>query len=485
MEEIGPPTETLPETPLVTSVPRLSTNPKGNHSNARAVVTELSRLVNEISEDNRQYFVHQVQNLNFAVKNWEDAIVKRKKDQYRQKMEETIAKWNKRVARVRTKNDWAKNIPTINTKTHHSHGLVGEFIAKGGDTFHGDIMNDEAGKSVSLCTHGKHTKRPCCVLLPETLEDFLAVKIKEPNCWTLDETVLMVKRKNQKAQLIDALSLKCQQVASEYCKSSESLCGKLIPMKKILQYLPRNVRKSYTQDIIYKLCVLVYGLMHPNTIAYCQTPTCTYAQIGIIPSIIKTHDRHDSIYCEYCRAIHNVHAHKMICPDPKCETTFCGICKMSPYHDKSVCQGPKPDPNMDDETYRIMCQTTRPCPGCKARAEKTEGCDHIKCVCGTDWCWRCLQKLDPANPYRHTCLGTVIAGRPDGAFHDIDDWGQHQQADNWVNHIEIPVQGWGPPPEIEDVEEVDENPIRVDQIHFVAIDNNVGDESDDETDYFG
>ena len=475
MEEVvseQQPNVPIDQTTTITTIARISTKPTENHSNARAVVTELNRLITELPEDKKQYFSTYLATLDRSVKLWEEATVKRKKDTHRQKMEEAISRWNKCVARIRAKNEWAKNIPTINTKTHHSHGMVGPFIAKGGDTFHGDTVSDEATKSVSLCTHGKHTKRPCCVVLPDTLEDFLSVKITEPNCWTLNDATLTIKKKNQRTQLIDALSLKCQQVASPHCKSTGPLCGKLIPLKKILRYLPRNVRKSYTQEIIYKLCVLVYGLAHPNTISYCQKPTCTYARIGIIPPVIKPHDRHDSIYCEQCTAMHNVHAHKMTCPDPTCGLTFCGICKMSPYHDTSVCQGPKPDPTMDDETYRILCQTTRPCPGCKARAEKTDGCDHIRCLCGTDWCWRCLQKLDPANPYRHSCLGTVVAGRPDGAFHDIDDWGQDQ---HW-NQAPIAVQGWGP---AEVPEEVDENPIQVNQIHFVIVNDVVGDESDE------
>lgn len=34
---------------------------------------------------------------------------------------------------------------------------------------------------------------------------------------------------------------------------------------------------------------------------------------------------------------------------------------------------------------------TKKCPTCKQSVEKVEGCDYIYCVCGKDFCWRCLK----------------------------------------------------------------------------------------------
>jgi hypothetical protein len=50
--------------------------------------------------------------------------------------------------------------------------------------------------------------------------------------------------------------------------------------------------------------------------------------------------------------------------------------------------------------YRIILTTTK-CPGCKMRVKKLDGCNHIQCICGTDFCYRCGEKTD--DEYEHIC----------------------------------------------------------------------------------
>ncbi|KAK5996603.1 Putative ariadne-like RING finger-like protein [Cladobotryum mycophilum] len=46
--------------------------------------------------------------------------------------------------------------------------------------------------------------------------------------------------------------------------------------------------------------------------------------------------------------------------------------------------------------------TTIPmCPGCGVATEKTSGCDHITCPCGTHWCYACGEATDPGEIYTH------------------------------------------------------------------------------------
>ncbi|KAK4199561.1 hypothetical protein QBC40DRAFT_254894 [Triangularia verruculosa] len=41
-------------------------------------------------------------------------------------------------------------------------------------------------------------------------------------------------------------------------------------------------------------------------------------------------------------------------------------------------------------TRKLMGQMGwKRCPRCKAGVEKTEGCNHITCLCGVEWCYRC------------------------------------------------------------------------------------------------
>lgn len=44
---------------------------------------------------------------------------------------------------------------------------------------------------------------------------------------------------------------------------------------------------------------------------------------------------------------------------------------------------------------------TKPCPGCAVAVEKTGGCDHIACPCGTHWCFTCGQAFPEDDIYRH------------------------------------------------------------------------------------
>jgi len=48
------------------------------------------------------------------------------------------------------------------------------------------------------------------------------------------------------------------------------------------------------------------------------------------------------------------------------------------------------------------------CPNCSEAVILKDGCDHIKCICGVDWCFRCEQKLPKGNPYKHMCVSTEV-----------------------------------------------------------------------------
>jgi len=43
--------------------------------------------------------------------------------------------------------------------------------------------------------------------------------------------------------------------------------------------------------------------------------------------------------------------------------------------------------------FRIKMTTTK-CPGCHIRVNKIDGCNHISCLCGTEFCYRCGKRGD-------------------------------------------------------------------------------------------
>jgi len=44
---------------------------------------------------------------------------------------------------------------------------------------------------------------------------------------------------------------------------------------------------------------------------------------------------------------------------------------------------------IDDLTLQWLNDQTTPCPGCGSRVEKSDGCDHMTCLCGCEFCFEC------------------------------------------------------------------------------------------------
>ncbi|KAF0465694.1 Serine/arginine repetitive matrix protein 2 [Gigaspora margarita] len=41
------------------------------------------------------------------------------------------------------------------------------------------------------------------------------------------------------------------------------------------------------------------------------------------------------------------------------------------------------------------------CPNCSSRIKKNEGCDHMTCRCGHQFCWICMNEWD--KPHKSSC----------------------------------------------------------------------------------
>lgn len=61
-----------------------------------------------------------------------------------------------------------------------------------------------------------------------------------------------------------------------------------------------------------------------------------------------------------------------------CESEFCWKCKISGHHEGVTCE------EVQLAELEVECQF---CPGCNVATQKTEGCDHIVCLCGQEWEW--------------------------------------------------------------------------------------------------
>jgi hypothetical protein len=105
---------------------------------------------------------------------------------------------------------------------------------------------------------------------------------------------------------------------------------------------------------------------------------------------------------------------KLSCPD--CQTEFCFLCS-SFYHPEENCEEARNrlqqsrDQKAAKERERLEKEEsamhqwlienrTMPCPKCQALIQKNDGCNHIHCPCGSEFCWLCGNLVNENSPNR-------------------------------------------------------------------------------------
>lgn len=95
----------------------------------------------------------------------------------------------------------------------------------------------------------------------------------------------------------------------------------------------------------------------------------------------------------------------MECLDPECGKVTCRWCHEDD-HRPLRCDEVEKDGDVRIRTFleERMAEASLPrCPNpnCKKPYEKTEGCNHMKCPCGTHSCYLCGKEIDKKRPYDH------------------------------------------------------------------------------------
>ncbi|EXJ88448.1 hypothetical protein A1O1_05378 [Capronia coronata CBS 617.96] len=135
-----------------------------------------------------------------------------------------------------------------------------------------------------------------------------------------------------------------------------------------------SIQAHLDQDVLTRYLDVVEEFSTPNPV-YCANPVC-------------------SRYIEQSR-VRDTPGKFVQCG--QCQTPTCTECKQGHREhtgrDAMTCKKVEELMNPGD---RKLAQNNqwKQCPGCKNLVEKTEGCNHMICECGTDFCYRCGTKQD-------------------------------------------------------------------------------------------
>lgn len=110
---------------------------------------------------------------------------------------------------------------------------------------------------------------------------------------------------------------------------------------------------------------------------------------------------------------------RMMCA--KCHVVFCGLCRQ-PWttggrrksHGALSCRGYRRIlPSVNDAEFSFIAAGfgARMCPGCSLRTSRIDGCNHMSCPCGVEWCYVCER---PWNPLHYSCVDRPRGNTNDG-----------------------------------------------------------------------
>ena len=79
---------------------------------------------------------------------------------------------------------------------------------------------------------------------------------------------------------------------------------------------------------------------------------------------------------------------------PLCKKEYCLQCKTD-WHTNLTCEEYQKQKqnkeNEDDKQFELYLKgnKSKQCPNCKRWVDKISGCDHITCLCGSEFCYLC------------------------------------------------------------------------------------------------
>ncbi|KAF8075993.1 hypothetical protein FPV67DRAFT_392568 [Lyophyllum atratum] len=176
---------------------------------------------------------------------------------------------------------------------------------------------------------------------------------------------------------------------------------------------PLRFLSNQQYEQVLHVAFSTYMDRHPQNFRYCPTPNCM--QVYRVDT--KT---------------------TMICPS--CFVAVCTSCHEA--HEGLSCEERRTRKAQEDERHNELWAAmhgVKRCPSCQVWIEKTEGCNHLACLCGAHICWICVKAIPVNKVYKH--LGEVHGGAYNGDQND--DRQQALALRNQLDGPDDPVRGPG------------------------------------------
>lgn len=158
------------------------------------------------------------------------------------------------------------------------------------------------------------------------------------------------------------------------CMGNDATCGTPISIPIIQKFLPQSSFEHLLETVFTS-----YVDKQPQVFGYCKTPDCT--------QIYRKSESSSLLRC------------------PSCFSEICSSCGEDSHIGKS-CEEARilnntAEQERSSETWIMQQNGIKKCPSCSRLLDKIDGCNHVKCHCGSHICWRCMGVFSENDIYRH------------------------------------------------------------------------------------
>lgn len=157
-------------------------------------------------------------------------------------------------------------------------------------------------------------------------------------------------------------------------KCPHSDCNQEVSDADVREVFPDELYERYTT------LALSRAIEQNKDISWCPTPDCKFA-------FIYQNSKHTDITPGSPDECQN---DQLKCPI--CSVHYCLSCRVV-YHTGKTCAEHQEVAKIDENDAKFLQYARgskfKQCPHCDFWVERTLGCDHMKCRCGKDFCYKC------------------------------------------------------------------------------------------------